>query len=131
MKGFHTNIEEQTLANDKFRHVVYTGRYMQLVYMTLKPGESIGMEKHGVDQFFRIEKGVGEAVVDNNTYKVVDGSAVIVPAGAKHNVTNTSTVDDLHIYTIYALPNHPDGMTYASKEAAVKNDEPFDGDTTE
>lgn len=131
MKGFHADIEKETLKNKDFRHVIYTGNYMQLVYMTLKPGESIGTERHGSDQFFRFEKGNGEVRVDDNIYKVTDGSAVIVPSGSKHNVTNTSTVSDLFMYTIYAAPNHPDGMKFATKDAAEKNDKPFDGITSE
>ena len=131
MKGYYNDIEKATIANKDFRKVVYTGDHLQLVYMTLKPGECIGTEVHGNDQFFRFEKGAGIVRLDDNEYRVTDGFAVVVPAGAKHNVTNTSTVDDLNMYTIYAAPHHVDGMTYASKEAAVKNDKPYDGKPTE
>lgn len=130
-KGFHVNIEEETIQNELYRKVVYTAPYLQLVYMRLKPGEAIGMETHGNDQFFRFEKGAGEVVIDDNTYKVEDGSGVVVPAGSKHNVTNTSTVDDLHLYTIYAGPHHKDGIEFATKAAADASTEEFDGKTTE
>ncbi len=131
MKGFCKNIEETTLRNKDFRKVVYTGDYMQLVYMCLQPGESIGLEQHGVDQFFRFEKGKGVVKVDNQKYDVSDGFAVVVPAGAKHNVTNTSKTDELHLYTIYAPPNHTDKMQYKTKATATKNDKPYDGKPTE
>ncbi len=131
MKGFHVNIEDETVQNESFRKVVYTGPYMQLVYMTLKPGEAIGMETHGNDQFFRFEKGTGEVVIDDNTYEVEDGSGVVVPAGAKHNVINTSDSESLHLYTIYAPPHHEDGIEFATKAEAEASDEEFDGKTTE
>lgn len=129
--GYHANIAQATLNNTHFRDVVYTARYSQVVLMRLKPGECIGTEKHGADQFFRIEKGSGVVRLDNDEYPVTDGSAILVPAGATHNVTNTSKTHDLHLYTIYALPNHPEGAKYLSKAAAEKNDRPFDGQTTE
>lgn len=131
MKGFHVNIEQATIRNKSFRKVVHTQHYMQLVYMYLKPNESIGMEVHGNDQFFRIEKGNGEVVIDGNKYKVEDGSGVIVPAGAKHNVTNTSTVDGLHLYTIYATPHHHKGVHFKTKAEAEKSSEEYDGKTAE
>lgn len=131
MKGFHVNIEEATIKNESFRRVVYTSDYMQLVYMYLKPGESIGLETHGNDQFFRIEKGTGQVVIDGNEYKVEDGSGVVVPAGSKHNVTNTSSVDGLHLYTIYAVPHHRDGVHFKTKAEADKSTEEYDGKTTE
>jgi mannose-6-phosphate isomerase-like protein (cupin superfamily) len=131
MKGYHANVEHETLNNTSFRKVAYTGVYSQLVYMRLKPGESIGLEKHGADQFFRIEKGNGISKIDDNEYTVSDGSGIIVPAGAMHNITNTSTVDDLQLYTIYAIPNHIDGEDFATKAQAEANDKPYDGRTTE
>lgn len=131
MKGYHDDIEEETIKNTNFRHVVYTGDYLQLVLMKLKPGEDIGVETHGNDQFFRFEKGTGEVHIDNNLYEVTDGSAVVVPAGAKHNVINTSPVNDLHMYTIYAAPHHLDGIQHKTKDAALKGDKPFDGKPTE
>jgi len=131
MKGFHVNIEEATKRNKSFRKVVRTQHYMQLVYMYLKPGESIGLETHGNDQFFRVEKGSGEAIIDGNTYKVADGSGVIVPAGAKHNVTNTSKTDGFHLYTIYAVPHHHKGVHFKTKAEADKSPEEYDGKTAE
>ena len=131
MKGFHVNIEEATKRNKSFRKVVRTQNYLQLVYMYLKPGESIGMEVHGNDQFFRIEKGRGEVVIDGNKYKVADGSGVVVPAGAKHNVTNTSTVNGLHLYTIYATPHHHKGFHFKTKAEALKSAKQYDGKTAE
>lgn len=131
MKGYHVNIEEKTLENKSFRKVEYTGKYMQMVLMTLKPGESIGMETHGNDQFFRFENGTGKVVIDGNEYDVEDGSGVIVPASAKHNVTNTSSKDDLHLYTIYAVPHHKDGVEHTTKALADASSEEFDGVTSE
>lgn len=131
MKGYNVNIEEETIKNEDYRRVVYTGNYMQLVFMRLAPGESIGLETHGNDQFFRFEKGNGEVVIDDTVHKVTDGSGVVVPAGAKHNVTNTSTVEELHLYTIYAGPHHKDGIKFATKAAADASSEEFDGKTTE
>lgn len=131
MKGYHVHIEEQTRKNTAFRHVVYTGAYSQLVYMRLRPGEAIGLEVHGNDQFFRIESGRGQAVVDDTTYSLADGSGLVVPAGAKHNVKNTSSTDDLHLYTIYSVPHHKDGVSFATKAAADASNETFDGITTE
>mgnify|MGYP000997478841 CR=1 FL=1 len=131
MKGFHVNIEQATIDNMSFRRVVYTHHYMQLVYMYLKPGESIGMETHGNDQFFRFEKGSGEVVIDDAKYHVEDGSGVVVPAGARHNVTNTSTKDGLHLYTIYATPHHHKDVHFETKDEAEKSTEEYDGKTTE
>ena len=129
-KGYTINVEDETVKNDMFRNVAYTGRYSQLVYMSLKPGEDIGKEKHGVDQFFRIEQGEGKSYVDDQEYDVRDGSCVIVPAGAMHNVVNTGNTD-LKLYTIYSIPNHVDGEKFQTKEEAEKEDKPFDGITTE
>lgn len=129
-KGYNAAIEDETINNTSFRNVVYTGRYAQLVLMSLKPGEEIGAERHGVDQFFRFEAGQGEVQVDNQTYVVKDGDCVIAPAGALHNVTNTGA-EDLKLYTIYSIPNHIDGENFATKAQAEQADEPFDGLTTE
>jgi mannose-6-phosphate isomerase-like protein (cupin superfamily) len=132
MKGFKSNIEKDTLANKNFRQVLYTGRYSQLVLMSLKPGEEIGEEVHRtVDQFFRFEKGVGAVVIDGVKQKVADGDAVIVPAGAKHNVTNTSKTEELRLYTIYSPPEHQDGTIRKTKAEALAKPEEFDGKTTE
>jgi mannose-6-phosphate isomerase-like protein (cupin superfamily) len=130
-KGFHTNIEKETLENKNFRKVLYTAAYMQLVLMSLKPGEDIGLEVHGVDQFFRFEKGKGKVIIGNNEYEVKDGDAIIVPAGMPHNVINTSETEELKLYTLYAPPHHKDGIIRETKEEAEKNPEEFDGITTE
>jgi mannose-6-phosphate isomerase-like protein (cupin superfamily) len=134
MKGFVQNIEEKTLANTTFRSVLYTGSYMQLVVMSIKPGEEIGMEIHGQDQFVRIEKGTGTVVLDGEEHAIEDGTAVVVPAGTKHNFINTG-VDELKLYTIYSPPHHTDGIVHETKEDAEKDEEEhkdeFLGDTTE
>lgn len=132
MKGYFANIEQETVANNDFRRVVYTGKHMQLVLMSLAVGVEIGMEVHNDnDQFFRFEAGSGLVVIDGNEYKVGGGSVVIVPAGAEHNVVNTSETEDLKLYTIYSPPHHKDGIVRATKEEAEANDEDFDGVTTE
>ncbi|MDQ5958175.1 MAG: hypothetical protein QG665_526 [Patescibacteria group bacterium] len=131
-KGYKENIENLTIANSDFRHVVYTGEHMQLVLMSLKPGEDIGMEIHtDNDQFFRFDAGEGKVVINGNEYEVADGDAVIVPAGAEHNVINTSTTEDLKLYTIYAPSHHQDGVVRATKAEAEADSPDFDGKTTE
>lgn len=130
MKGFVHNIEEATMANNDFRRVLYTGKHSQLVLMNLKPGEEIGSEVHGdTDQFFRFEKGQGKVVIDGVEHSVSDGSAVIVPAGAQHNVVNTSADENLKLYSIYSPAEHKDGTVHPTKADAVE--EHFDGVTTE
>lgn len=132
MKGFKSNIENDTLDNANFRKVLYTGKHTQLVLMSLKPGEEIGLETHDEnDQFLRFEGGEGKVFIDENEYSVADGDAVIVPAGAKHNVVNVSDADDLRLYTLYSPPHHKDGIVRATKKEAEENDEEFDGETTE
>ena len=132
MKGFNTNIEKATLENANFRKVLYTGKHSQLVLMSLKPLEEIGMEMHlESDQFFRIEKGEGKCIIDGNEYTLKDGVVIIVPAGAEHNVINTSATDDLKLYTIYSPAHHKDSIVRASKEEAEANEAEFDGVTTE
>ncbi len=132
MKGYFANIEEETLSNSDFRRVLYTGKHAQLVLMSLPAGSEIGMEVHEEnDQFFRFESGTGLVVIDGNNYQVSDGSAIIVPAGAEHNVVNTSQTEDLKLYTIYSPPHHKDGIVRATKEQAEADDEEFDGITTE
>jgi len=132
MKGFHANIEKDTLENPNFRKVLYTSKHSQLVLMSLKPNEEIGMEVHpDNDQFFRIEKGQGKCVIDGNEYEIADGSAIVVPAGAQHNVINVSATDDLKLYTIYSPAHHKDGIVRATKEEAAANEADFDGQTTE
>lgn len=132
MKGFKSNIEKDTIKNKNFRKVLYSGSHLQLVLMSLKPKEEIGLETHKEnDQFFRFEAGRGRVEIDGNKYTVKDGDAVIIPAGAKHNVTNTSATEDLKMYTIYAPPHHKDRIVRKTKKEAEANDEEFDGKTTE
>ena len=132
MKGFNTNIEEETLKNENFRKVLYTSKHSQLVLMALQPGEDIGMEVHNEnDQFFRFEAGKGKVIIDGNEYEVEDGSAVVVPAGSEHNVINTSDTEKLKLYTIYSPAHHKDGIVRATKKEAEENEEDFDGQTTE
>lgn len=120
MAGFKTEIEQKTIANTNFRQVLYTGKYMQLVLMSLKPGEDIGEEVHAtVDQFFRIESGEAKFVIDGEEHLAKDGDVVIVPAGSLHNVINTSADKELKLYTIYAPANHPDGTIHATKADAL------------
>lgn len=132
MKGFKSNIEKDTLKNKNFRKVLYSGPHLQLVLMSLKPKEEIGVETHREnDQFLRFEGGRGRVHIDKTTYTVKDGDAVIVPAGAKHNVINTSATEDLKLYTIYAPPHHKDQIVRKTKADAEANEEEFDGKTTE
>ncbi len=132
MKGFNTNIEKDTLGNNHYRKVLYTGKHSQLVLMSLRPMEEIGMEVHPEnDQFFRIEKGEGKCIIDGNEYALEDGVAIIVPAGARHNVINTSSTEALKLYTIYSPAHHKDGIARATKEEAEANEAEFDGATTE
>lgn len=132
MKGFHTPIEKATLENTNFRKVLYTGKHTQLVLMSLKPNEEIGMETHpDNDQFFRFESGNGKCIIDGNEYLLRDGDVIIVPSGAEHNIINTSSTDDLKLYTLYSPPHHKDGIVRATKEEAEKNSPEFVGVTTE
>ena len=132
MKGFVSNIEKNTLENENFRKVLYTSKHSQLVLMSLAPNEEIGMEVHkDNDQFFRFEKGQGKCIVDGNEYEVKDGSAVVVPAGAQHNVINVSATERLSLYTIYSPAHHKDGIIRATKAEAEANEAEFDGTTTE
>ncbi len=131
MKGYFGHIEKLTLENENFRQVIYTAPHSQLVLMSLKPKEDIGMEVHTVDQFFRFEKGLGKSIVDGNEYVVGDGDCIIVPAGSQHNIINTSETDELKLYTIYSPANHIDGTIAATKEEAESHEEHFDGKITE
>jgi mannose-6-phosphate isomerase-like protein (cupin superfamily) len=132
MKGFSANIEESTLKNDKFRKVLYTGKNSQLVLMCLKPNEDIGMEVHMEnDQFFRFEQGEGKCIIDGTEYALKDGSAIVVPAGARHNIINTSATESLKLYTIYSPAHHKDGIVRATKAEAAANEAEFEGVTTE
>jgi len=132
MHWFHANIEQDTLANDNFRKVLYTGKHMQLVLMSLEPGQDIGLETHNDnDQFFRFESGEGKCIIDGNEYLVQDGSAIIIPAWAAHNIINTSQTIPLKMYTIYSPAHHKDGIIRTSKAEAEAHDEEFDGVTSE
>ena len=119
MAGYSVNIEAKTLENAHFRQVLHTAPHSQLVVMTLQPGEEIGMERHeDGDQFIRVEAGTGEALVDGERHPLADGSAVVIPAGAEHNVVNTSTIEALRLYTVYTPPEHPDGTVHRTKQDA-------------
>ncbi len=123
MKGFKSNIEKDTLKNRNFRKVLYSGQHLQLVLMSLKPKEEIGLETHPEnDQFLRFEGGHGRVEINGNEYLVKDGDAVIVQAGAEHNVINTSETKALKLYTIYSPPHHKDQIVRKSKEEAEAND---------
>lgn len=132
MKGYKTNIEKSTLGNENFREVLYTSKHLQLVLMSLKAGEDIGEEIHtNIDQFFCFESGNGKCIIDGNVYNVSDGDVIVVPAGAKHNIINVDDKLALKIYTIYAPPNHKDGLIRSTKKEADDNGQEFDGKTTE
>ena len=132
MKGYVINIEEATKENNNFRKVLYTAKHSQLVLMSLKPGEEIGMEVHlDNDQFFRVDQGKGKVIIDGNEYEIQDGFAVVVPAGANHNVINVSVNEPLKLYTIYSPAHHQDNVVHQTKEQAQDDDEEFDGKTTE
>lgn len=132
MKGYHGAIEKLTKANEDFRHVLYSGHHSQLVLMSLRPGEDIGSEVHADnDQFFRFESGRGRVVIDGNEYAVADGDAIIVPAGAEHNIINNSDSEPLKLYTIYSPAHHQDGVIRATKAEAEADSPEFDGKTTE
>lgn len=130
MNGFVKDIEALAVENTDFRRVLYTARHCQLVLMALKPGEEIGAEVHTLDQFFRVEEGTGEAILDGVRAPIRAGFAVVVPAGASHNVINTGSVP-LKLYTLYAPPNHRDGVVHHTRAEAEADDEHFDGNTTE
>ncbi|MGA9525102.1 MAG: cupin domain-containing protein [Myxococcaceae bacterium] len=131
MKGFVDDIEALTVDNGDFRRVLYTGKNLQLVLMCLRPGEEIGEEVHEThDQFFRIEAGEGEVWIDGNRTSVEADDAVLVPAGARHNVVNTGT-EPLRLYTLYGPPEHRDGVVHRTKADAEAGEEHFDGRTTE
>lgn len=132
MKGFHTNIEKDAVENNNFRKVLYTGKHSQLVLMSLKPLEDIGSEVHpDNDQFFRIEKGTGKCIINDTEYELHDGDVIVVPAGAEHNIMNTSASEDLKLYTIYSPAHHKDGIIRTTKDEAAANEAEFDGVTTE
>lgn len=132
MKGFKTNIEKAAVDNNNFRKVLYTSKHSQLVLMSLKPKEEIGEETHpDNDQFFRIESGKGKCIIDGNEYEIEAGDAVVIPAGARHNLINTDNITELKMYTIYSPAHHKDGITRSTKKEAETNAPEFDGVTTE
>jgi mannose-6-phosphate isomerase-like protein (cupin superfamily) len=132
MKGYVINLEQETIINGDFRRVLYTGHHTQLVLMTLQPGEEIGSEVHpNIDQFFRFDSGMGKVVIDGVEHEVKDGFGAIVPAGAEHNVINTSTDQPLKLYTLYSPAEHIDGTIRHTKADAIAQPEEFDGKTTE
>lgn len=121
MAGFVTNIEKKSLENYNFREVLFTGPCSQLVVMSLRPGEDIGMETHdGVDQFIRVEAGTGKAVLNGVEHPLEDGSAVVIPAGVEHNIVNTSKNEPMKLYTIYSPPEHPQGTVHSNKAEAIE-----------
>lgn len=130
MKGFVQDIEGIATKNEDFRRVLYTARNCQLVVMALKPGEEIGAEVHTLDQFFRVEEGTGEAILDGVRTAIRPGFALVVPAGANHNIINTGSTP-LKLYTVYAPPNHRDGVVHHTRKDAEADSEHFDGKTTE
>lgn len=130
MHGFVESIEDLAVKNSDFRRVLYTAKHCQLVLMALKAGEEIGAEVHQLDQFFRVEEGTGEAVLDGVRTALQAGFAIVVPAGAKHNIINTGTAP-LKLYTLYAPPNHRDGVIHRTRQDAEADSEHFDGKTTE
>lgn len=131
MQGFVGNIEKLSETNSNFRRVLYTAKNLQLVVMTLGPGEEIGEEIHDEgDQFFRVEEGEGEVLINGKRSPIKSGDAVLIPAGARHNIVNTGK-KSLHVYTLYAPPEHRDRIVHATKADAEKSSEHFDGKTTE
>jgi len=130
MKGYVQDIEGIAVRNEEFRRVLYTAGNCQLVVMALKPKEDIGMEVHKLDQFFRVEEGTGEAVLDGVKTAIRAGFALVIPAGTNHNIINTGGVP-MKLYTLYSPPNHRDGVVHHTRAEAEKDDEHFDGKTTE
>ncbi|MDP1710614.1 MAG: cupin domain-containing protein [candidate division WWE3 bacterium] len=128
MSGYVTDIEKETLENNNFRRVLYTAKHSQLVVMSLNSGEDIGEEVHEeVDQFFRIEAGAGKTVLEGKEYEIGPRSVVVVPAGTRHNIANTTSDTPLKLYTLYSPPNHRDGTIHATKAEAKADEEYFDG----
>ena len=125
------NIEQESLLNKNFRKVLYTAKNSQLVVMSLLPKEEIGEEVHQLDQFIRVEAGQGKTILNDKEYELANGFAVVVPAGTKHNIINTSEMEEMKLYTVYSPPNHKDGTIHATKEIAEANEEHFDNKTTE
>lgn len=130
MKGYVIDIEKATTENSCFRKVLYTAKNSQLVVMSLKPGEDIGKEVHHLDQFIRVEKGKGKAILDNVEHRIEDDFAIVIPAGTEHNIINTGD-SELKLYTVYSPPNHREGVVHETKAEALADTEQFDGRTTE
>lgn len=130
MNGYVENIEKLSLENDNFRKVLYTDNNSQLVVMSLLAGEEIGEEVHDVDQFLRVEKGTGSAILHDISHELADGSVIIVPAGTKHNIVNTGS-NSMKLYTLYTPPHHRDGVVHKTKAEAEADTEHFDGKTSE
>lgn len=129
MKGYITDLEKETKENEDYRRVLYTARYSQLVLMSIKPGDEIGEEVHGLDQFICVEQGEAKVVLDGVETDIKDDWAVVIPAGTLHNVINTSKDTDLKLYSIYSQPEHKDGTVHSAK--SDEKEEHFDGKTTE
>lgn len=131
MNGYVSNIERDSLKNENFRQVLYTAPHSQLVLMSLNPNEEIGEEVHNLDQFFRVEKGTGKAILDGVEQEISDGFAIVIPEGTKHNIINTSATEKMKLYTIYSPANHRDQVVHESRAEAEADDEHFDGKTSE
>ncbi|OIO50323.1 MAG: cupin [Candidatus Brennerbacteria bacterium CG11_big_fil_rev_8_21_14_0_20_43_10] len=131
MRGYIINLEEKTQENNTFRTVLYTTRHSQLVVMSLLPGQDIGSEIHkDVDQFIRVERGQGKAILNNEEHDLRDGYAVMIPAGTEHNIINTQSSESMKLYTVYSPPEHKDKTVHETKEEALTHEEHFDGSTT-
>lgn len=131
MNGYVNNIEKEALDNENFRKVLYTAKHSQLVVMSLEPKEDIGEEVHELDQFIRVESGIGMAILDGQEHTISDSFAIVVPEGARHNIINTSNTEKMKLYTVYSPPNHRDGVVHATKAEAEGDEEYFDGQTSE
>ena len=131
MKGYITNIEKDSLENENFRKVLYTGKNSQLVLMAIEPKDDIGEEVHNLDQFIRVEAGKGLAILDGVKHEISDGSAIVIPAGTMHNIINSSETEKLKLYSVYSPPEHKDGTIHKTKNEAENNKKHFDGETTE
>ncbi len=130
LRGYVTNIEKLSLENENFRKVLYTDKNSQLVLMSLLPGEEIGEEVHDVDQFLRVEKGTGTAILSDISHAIADGSVIVVPSGTKHNILNSHS-GAMKLYTLYMPPHHRDGVVHKTKAEGESDTEHFDGKTTE
>jgi len=131
MKGYITNIEKDSLENENFRKVLYTGKNSQLVLMAIEPRDDIGEEVHKLDQFIRVEAGRGLAILDGVKHEISDGSAIVIPAGTMHNIINSSETERLKLYSVYSPPEHKDGTIHKTKNEAENNKKHFNGETTE